>query len=1022
MNEEEVKIKIVLPLLRQLGFDDNDLRFESFTQSTLSEQKRLFSDVLASKGGRPVLLVEVKSSNKSLNGTSGKEAIDQVLRYARTAEMVVPYALVTNGTHILFIDVFESRLVIDGPFADAVEAGEIQKIELALASAIQRMQRARADSLATLGFITNAELLRRCGRQREIEIGTLIAAPAASGPIVDRKYIPALYVHRESAENEIAKFLASDSAVLGVIGDAGMGKTNLLCHLSEQFGKTHPSLFYVAADLTRSIFDTICTDLALTLTDLRQLVDNLNSVLEREQHFILFIDGINEVIAHRSDLFVELNALAQALTGSKCRMIISCRTLDWQSWSRMTNGALSVLGRATYQAPNLQRPSDRGFALEALTEGEFRTAWQRYSEAFRLRGELSARMAKMCREPFMLRLVAEVYRDGKPLPDFIEPIELFKRYFEEKFPNEGRRLAVSRALSWLVEQILETDEPRVPYDKVRDSDLPAVTQLLDENVVIYRKSGFISFHFELFLEYVVAEYLANRTDASERLQVIRDLYTSKLVNSPGIVENLLLWWNDDQTAVIASNELLKYSDKWKVIVCSVLRKNPNIHASFRGIIEALAVDPNYVIRLFLAQSLTHYVGGQGSGVIANLAQSREWESRETAANVIGFLVHPTEVLQSNLLKLSSDFHWRVRRAAGYSFNRLLSKNTHQGLLDHVITQLTKGDWRARYACCIALVSTDLDEQTQHAEALLQLTQDRSPAVRWTLAHYLPRYRGVRRSQVLSELIVDPEPWVRRKAVSSSVDLFDVFDTTKNLQRLTEDADIGVRVALARNVPRLTDRNLSVRLMQRLMLYGDDSRFAASYTLRDLGLTKNSDAETIFNSGIDRESLSMRERIARGDIDVATSRFAGIGGYIARRTEYTGRDDPYMDIIDTMCSLIKDTTVAIHGRGQSLSPLFDLLSTDSDEAVRWALVLYLSKYDTDFTSASIVPEVFTKMAVDEHWWVRREVANSLREMNRQGSQTTWSRDLLERMINQERENDAEGSDEVLFFANVSEYTD
>jgi HEAT repeat protein len=1014
MNEEEVKIKIVLPLLRQLGFDDNDLRFESFTQSSLSNNKRLFSDVLAFKGGRPVLLVEVKSSSTSLNGTSGREAFEQVLRYARTAEIVVPYALVTNGTHVLFIDVFEGRLVIDRPFADAIEVGELRSIELALASAIQRLQRARADSLATLGFITNTELFRRCKRQREIEIGALVAVPVASGPIVDRKYIPALYVNRELAENEMAKFLPSDFAVFGVIGDAGMGKTNLLCHLSEQFGTAHPALFYVAADFTRSILSTICSDLDLTFTDWRQLVDSLNLVPET-QHFLLFIDGINEAIAHRSDLLVELNALAQAFGGSKCRIIISCRTLDWQSWSRTINGALSVLGRATYQAHSTQRPSDRAFALEALTEREFRTAWERYSEAFRLRGELSARMAEMCREPFMLRLVAEVYHDGKPLPDFIEPIELFKRYFEEKFPNEGRKLAVSRALSWLAEQILETGEPRVPYHKVRDSDLPAVNQLLDENVVIYRKSGFISFHFELFLEYVVAEHLANTTELNERLRVIRDLYTSRLVNSPGIVENLLLWWNDDQTVVIASNELLKQGDKWKAIVCSVLRKNPNVHASFRGIIEALAVDANYVIRLFLAQSLIHYVGGQGSAVIGNLAQSPEWESRETAANAIGFLVDPTEVLQSNLLELSSDFHWRVRRAAGYSFNRLVSNQPHEALLDYVITQLTKGDWRARYACCIALISTDLDEHTRHAEALLRLTRDRSAAVRWTLAHYLPRYRGVRRSQVLAELIVDPEPWVRRKAVSSAIDLFDVFDTTRTLQRLTEDADAGVRVALARNVPRLTDRDLSIRLMQRLMLCGDDSRFAAAYTLYDLGVRENTDAETVLNNCVDKESRSMRERIARRDVDVATSRFAGIGEYIARRTEYTDRGDPYMDIIDTMCSLIQDTTAAIHVRGQSLIPLFDLLAADSDEAVRWALVLYLSKYNTDFSGTPIEPELFGKLAADQHWWVRREVANSLREMDSQDSEATWRRILLEGMINQERENDAEGSDEVLFFA-------
>jgi len=33
-------------------------------------------------------------------------------------------SLVTNGVHILFIDVFESRLIINRPFADRIEAEE----------------------------------------------------------------------------------------------------------------------------------------------------------------------------------------------------------------------------------------------------------------------------------------------------------------------------------------------------------------------------------------------------------------------------------------------------------------------------------------------------------------------------------------------------------------------------------------------------------------------------------------------------------------------------------------------------------------------------------------------------------------------------------------------------------------------------------------------------------------------------------------------------------------------------------
>jgi len=76
-------------------------------------------------------------------------------------------------------------------------------------------------------------------------------------------------------------------------------------------------------------------------------------------------------------------------------------------------------------------------------------------------------------------------------------------------------------------------------------------------------------------------------------------------------------------------------------------------------------------------------------------------------------------------------------------------------------------------------------------------------------------------------------------------------------------------------------------MQQLMLYKDDSGFAAAYTLYELGITEGANVEAVFDSCIDKHSLSMRERIARRDVDFATSRFGGIGEYIARRNRVHG---------------------------------------------------------------------------------------------------------------------------------------
>jgi len=75
-------------------------------------------------------------------------------------------------------------------------------------------------------------------------------------------------------------------------------------------------------------------------------------------------------------------------------------------WSTQCSGACDISG-TQHSAPFRQ-----SFCLEALTEDEFERRATLFA-GISTSGELSVRMAEICREPFMLRLVAEVYQDGK---------------------------------------------------------------------------------------------------------------------------------------------------------------------------------------------------------------------------------------------------------------------------------------------------------------------------------------------------------------------------------------------------------------------------------------------------------------------------------------------------------------------------------------------------------------------------------------------------------------------------------
>ena len=71
------------------------------------------------------------------------------------------------------------------------------------------------------------EVAAMAERQRSSFLESLAPRPGAVA-----LYEPALYVTRAAEERELDEFLASDARALVLLGDMGIGKTNLLCHWS----------------------------------------------------------------------------------------------------------------------------------------------------------------------------------------------------------------------------------------------------------------------------------------------------------------------------------------------------------------------------------------------------------------------------------------------------------------------------------------------------------------------------------------------------------------------------------------------------------------------------------------------------------------------------------------------------------------------------------------------------------------------------------------------------------------------
>jgi HEAT repeat protein len=1014
-NEEEIKVKFILPVLKAIGLETvDDLFFEQYVRDPESGD-RGFADIIVRRADKAILVIELKASEVNVRSV---RVIQQAITYARQHKTIIPFALVSNGRDLVLIDVLLGELIErSGHHLDA--AGRL------LSEVDAELKR---QALQTLGFINSDILQNLADSQRGREIALLAGAETPAAKIVDRRYISDLYVPRRQLAAAFGRFLASEAQVFAVVGDAGMGKTNFLCQSAEQLGKTAPVLFYLGAELATGLKPALLADLNIILPNVSfdKAIQRISEASRDDGRTIfVFIDALNECASQRETLRAELNDIARLTAGAPWRFVVSCRTLDWDFWMRNENNMVGRFGRSSFSDSG-QQAGGAVSAVEFDAE-EFVEAWKKYRDAFALQGTLSARMETLCHEPFMLRLVAELYRGGKPIPDHIEPLTLFERYFTEKFPTDSSRLPANRFLLWMARRIMAESLPRVHVADLSAEDIGICRRLLDEKVIISRRGLYLYFHFELFLEFVVSLWILSEIPeeftSDEKLGALLRAADNRLINMPGIIENILLSWQTEPTLVSAALErLAERDDRWKAIVCSTIRKLEKPVAELSDTIAALARDSNYVIRQFVAQAISRYLRVTGWTPVLRLINERKsWEARETAANIIGRNIGALGAeAVPKLWFLADDFHWRVRRAAGYALRDCWKTENRAEIESHkvrFVSEVSAATWRQKYSLCIALLGTDLAVPSLETSAIKAMMIDKNHQVRWSVANYLPRYGIIGSEDLLESLACDVDAWVRTRMAGSLITIVkqgELEAARKWLIALAGDPSENVRLKLARDLAAISDRSWARDILVRYLGDADEIAFAAAYTMDTGASAKNMGIVHVDRwKGGDASVRVLRERIVRQDLNPATTKFSAIQEYISRRTEFRPENDSYMRVIDTMCSLIVSATAAMKVNIESEEKLFDLLIHDRDETVRWALVLFLAEYGLDRCDHALRFRLFARLAADAHWWVRREVAIALGRLNEEtGRRDAF--DILSRMRQAEQVHNEPCADEVLHY--------
>ncbi len=343
-----------------------------------------------------------------------------------------------------------------------------------------------------------------------------------------KKYILDLYVERDELEGNFKNFLDSYENCAVVVGEAGIGKTNLFCHLPEKFVNMMPVLFYDAKSfsyINKTIEDEILDDFNRefnTQLTFSELVNSIDKILnEKQTKIVIFIDAINECL--RPDaLKVDLAKIVQK--NKKIKFFISCRDIDWNFFSNNNDELLQNLFCHKNPKPP---PRERVLWFNKFTEKEFINSWKKYKEVYNLDGELTEEVKNICMHPIMLRFLAEAY-EGEQLPKDIRRKQIFDKYWERKLLQTGRRFKAEEQIFKIISALKERNVTELPETEVyrilgetTDEQNSTVTKILSEDLITFRdkeniilqlrldKVGerVIGFTYEAFFEYVLARYI-----------------------------------------------------------------------------------------------------------------------------------------------------------------------------------------------------------------------------------------------------------------------------------------------------------------------------------------------------------------------------------------------------------------------------------------------------------------------------------------------------------------------------------
>ncbi len=265
------------------------------------------------------------------------------------------------------------------------------------------------------------------------------------GQMKAEKYDSELYVDRQEISNAWDYFVSlQDKRVFALLGNAGSGKTNLICNFTERIIENNDPVI----TFNCKIFSQISIEKKLGQvfeekdTVIARSLETLNEMARKNNRkVVFFFDAINECLNYDKnmqgnepiDLLRAIDNLLIKDTFDSFKVLVTCRTYTWEEAIKSEEDTLNLSLYFTSEdiADKNQRDN---ISLKGFSGKEFAEAYPKYKRKYNIDTTLDtilepryAFTMTRLQDPMVLKMASQIFADGS-LPDNIQQFESVKLF------------------------------------------------------------------------------------------------------------------------------------------------------------------------------------------------------------------------------------------------------------------------------------------------------------------------------------------------------------------------------------------------------------------------------------------------------------------------------------------------------------------------------------------------------------------------------------------------------------------